>query len=198
MFMQNCKAFFSRISDLSKTPGNKAPILRLCLVAIICIVGLVLTILALPYAKEGIDNFLTAILTGVMTTIVVAAIVWGFAKWAVFAFPKSLQIANRIWNAFIPWGLLGLLLKAMVWIWILFMPVTLFGLLMFPLYLVVGALSLIGSEVLSALILSVLCVGSLAFMILLDVSHLQRQDWKQVLHTTWTHVCTVIRKPAAS
>ena len=67
--MTNRKSLFAQISDLSKVPGNKGPIVRLCLVAATLIFGLVLTFLALSYTTGGLGDFLIAILTGVLTTI---------------------------------------------------------------------------------------------------------------------------------
>ena len=192
--MTNRKSLFAQFSDLSKVPGNKAPIVRLCLTAATLIIGLVLTILALPHVTGGFGDILIAILTGVLTTILVAALVWGFAKWAVFIFPKSLALANRFWNSLYALGIFALAIKAMTWIYLLLMPVTLYGLMLSPLYLLVSALSLMGSEILAVTIFALLCIGSLAFMILLDVCHLMCLPWKQVLHSALQKVTGKTRK----
>ena len=51
--MTNHKSLFAQISNLSKVPGSKAPIVRLCLVAATLVIGLVLTVLALPMLQVG-------------------------------------------------------------------------------------------------------------------------------------------------
>ena len=195
--MTNRKSLFAQFSDLSKVPGNKAPIVRLCLAAATLIIGLVLTILALPHVTGGFGDILIAILTGVLTTILVAALVWGFAKWAVFIFPKSLALANRFWNSLYALGIFAFAIKAMTWIYLLLMPVTLYGLMLSPLYLLVSALSLMGSEILAVTIFALLCIGSLAFMILLDVCQLMCLPWKQVLHSAFQKVASKTRKAFA-
>lgn len=192
--MTNRKSLFAQISDLSKVPGNKGPIVRLCLVAATLIFGLVLTFLALSYTTGGLGDFLIAILTGVLTTIMAAALIWGFAKWAAFIFPKSLALANRFWNSLYALGIFALAIKAMTWIYLLLMPVTLYGLILSPLYLLVSGLSLMGSEVLAVAIFALLCIGALAFMILLDVCHLMCLPWKQVLHSAFQKVAGKTRK----
>ena len=185
--MTNRKSLFAQISDLSKVPGNKGPIVRLCLVAATLIIGLVLTILALPNVTGGFGEILVAILTGVLVTIMMAALLWGFAKWVTFFFPKSLALAKGFWNSLISLGLIGLAIKVMIWLGLLFLPVPLYGLILTPLYLLVMGLSLL-PEFLSVLILSLLLVGSLAFMVLLDVCHLTGQSWKEVLRPTFRKV----------
>ena len=176
--MTNRKSLFAQISDLSKVPGNKGPIVRLCLVAATLIFGLVLTFLALSYTTGGLGDFLIAILTGVLSTIMAAALIWGFAKWAAFIFPKSLALANRFWNSLYALGIFALAIKAMTWIYLLLMPVTLYGFILSPLYLLVSGLSLMGSEVLAVAIFALLCIGALAFMILLDVEKISDRTRK--------------------
>ena len=176
-------SLFPRLSDLVKVPGNKAPIVRLCLVAATLILGLVLTVLALPAVSGGLGDYLIAILTGVIITIMAAALIWGFAKWAIFIFPKTKALANGFWNSLIALGLIGLAIKAMVWLWLYFLPIPLYGLVLLPLSLLVSALSMMGSEILAIIILILLIVGALAFMILLDVCHLMELSWKEVLRS---------------
>ena len=176
-----CKSLFTRLPNLRKNPDNKPAIVRLCLVALTLVVGLILTIMATPYAKGGLGGCITAFFTGVIITIMAAALVWGFAKWAVFIFPKTKALANGFWNSLTALGLIGLAIKVMVWLWLYFLPIPLYGLVLTPLYLIVGALSMIGSEVLSVLLLTLLVVGTLAFMVLLDVCYLMELSWKEVL-----------------
>lgn len=185
MSTNTCKSLFAHLSDLRKIPGNKAPIVRLCLVALTLVAGLILTIMATPYATGGLGGYIAAFFTGVIITIMVAALVWGFAKWAVFIFPKTKALANAFWNSLTALGLIGLAIKAMVWLWLYFLPIPLYGLVLTPLYLVVGALSAIGSEILSVLILTLLMVGTLAFVILLDVCYLMDLNWKEVLRSVF-------------
>ena len=176
-----CKSLFTRLSNLRKNPDNKPAIVRLCLVALTLVVGLILTIMATPYAKGGLGGYITAFFTGVIITIMAAALVWGFAKWAVFIFPKTKALANGFWNSLTALGLIGLAIKVMVWLWLYFLPIPLYGLVLTPLCLIVGALSMIGSEVLSVLLLTLLVVVTLAFMVLLDVCYLMELSWKEVL-----------------
>lgn len=192
--MTNRKSLFAQVSDLSKVPGNKAPIVRLCLVAVTLIIGLVLTILALPHVTGGFGEILIAIVTGVLSTIMVAALIWGFAKWAVFIFPKSLAVANRFWNSLYALGIFALAIKAMTWLYLLLLPITLYGLMLSPIYLLVYAFSLMGSEILAVTIFALLCIGSLAFMILLDVCHLTGHSWKEVLRSAFQNVIGKTRK----
>ena len=183
-------SLFTRLSDLSKTPGNKAPFVRLCLVALTLIVGLVLTIMALPTVTGGIGEYFIAFLTGVIVTLIAAALIWGFAKWAVFIFPKTKALANRFWNSLTALGLIGLAIKAMVWLWLYFLPIPLYGLILSPLTLLVTGLSMMGSEILAVTILVLLVVATLAFMVLLDVCHLLSLSWKLVLRNVFGRIRT--------
>jgi hypothetical protein len=196
--MTNHKSLFAQISNLSKIPGNKAPIVRLCLVAATLVIGLVLTVLALPHVTGGLGQILITILTGIVASIVAAARIWGFAKWAVFIFPKSFALANRFWNSIRVFGIILLVIKAMTWLYLLFLPITIYGLMLSPLYLLVGALSMIPFEFLSTLILVILCVGSLAFVILLDICHLTGQSWKETLRNTFRKIADGTRKVSPS
>lgn len=183
-------SLFTRLSDLSKTPGNKAPFVRLCLVALTLIVGLVLTIMALPTVTGSIGEYFIAFLTGVIVTLIAAALIWGFAKWAVFIFPKTKALANRFWNSLTALGLIGLAIKAMVWLWLYFLPIPLYGLILSPLTLLVTGLSMMGSEILAVTILVLLVVATLAFMVLLDVCHLLSLSWKLVLRNVFGRIRT--------
>lgn len=196
--MTNHKSLFAQISNLSKIPGNKAPIVRLCLVAVTLVIGLVLTVLALPHVTGGLGQILISILTGIVASIVAAALIWGFAKWAVFIFPKSFALANRFWNSIRVFGIILLVIKAMTWLYLLFLPITIYGLMLSPLYLLVAALSMIPFEFLSTLILVILCVGSLAFVILLDICHLTGQSWKEILRNTFRKIADGTRKVSPS
>lgn len=184
----NHKSLFAQLSNLIKIPGNKAPIVRLCLVAATFVLGLALTVLALPTVSGGLGDYLIAILTGVIITIMASALIWGFAKWAIFIFPKTKALAKRFWNSLIALGIIGLVIKVMVWLWLCLLPIPLFGLILTPLYLVIGALSMMQSEILSVMILTLLTVGTLAFMILLDVCHLMNLNWKQILHAGFNRI----------
>lgn len=184
------KSLFAHLSDLVNIPGNKAPFVRLCLVAATLILGLVLTALAIPTVSGGIGDYCIALLTGVIVTLMAAALIWGFAKWAVFIFPKTKALANRFWHSLTALGLIGLAIKVMVWLWLYFLPIPLYGLILTPLTLLVSALSMMGSEILAVAILVLLTVATLAFMILLDVCHLIGQSWKQVLRNLFGRLRT--------
>jgi hypothetical protein len=53
-------------------------------------------------------------------------------------------------------------------------------------------------EFLSTLILVILCVGSLAFVILLDICHLTGQSWKETLRNTFRKIADGTRKVSPS
>ena len=184
MYTTTRKSLFARLSDLIQIPGNKAPIVRLCLVAATLVLGLALTILVLPTVSGGLGAYLIAILTGVIITIMAAALIWGFAKWAVFIFPKTTVLAKGFWNRLIALGIIGLAIKVMVWLWLYFLPIPLYGLILTHLYLAIGVLSMMQSEILAVVILTLLAIGTLAFMILLDVCRLMNLRWKEVLCAT--------------
>jgi len=184
----NIKSAFANLAQLAKVPGNKAAMVRLGLVALTLIVGTLLTICALPHVTGGFGQILISLLTGIVSSITVAAFIWGFAKWAVFIFPKSLALANRFWNSLYALGIFALAIKAMTWIWLLLMPVTLFGLITSPLMLLVSALSMIRPEFLGVLILTILVVATLFFVVLLDVCKLQNLCWKQTLKDIFAQV----------
>ena len=90
----NTKSIFTRISQLAAIPGNKSAIVRLCLVALTLVGGLFLTVALLPPIGDGFGDWLLAILTGVFCSIMGAALLWGFAKWTGFLFPKALAGAH--------------------------------------------------------------------------------------------------------
>ena len=181
MSINKIKSTFARLSRLSRIPGNKAPIIRLCLMAAALVGGLLLTVCSLPPITQGLGDFLYAILTGVVCSIMFAGLVWGFAKWAAFIFPKSRALADRVWNSLFAWGVIGLAIKAMIWLYLLMLPVVLYGVVLLPLGLLVYALSLLGSGFLSTLLLVLLFVGAVCFMVLLDVCTLEELCWKQTL-----------------
>ena len=183
----NTTSIFARFSQAAAIPGNKAAIVRLCLVAVTLVGGLLLTLLALPPITDGFGNFLTAIFTGIFCSIMAAALLWGFARWARFIFPKALAGAKRFWNSLYALSIFALVIKVMVWIYLLMLPVVLYGIVLAPLYFVVFALSLMGSEVLAVLILALLLVGSLFMMVLLDVCKLKNLCWKQTLRAMFCH-----------
>ena len=199
MTTNNIKSTFPRISELAAIPGNKSAIVRLCLVAVTLVGGLLLTVFLLPPIADGFGDWVTAILTGVFCSIMAAGLLWGFAKWTGFIFPKALAGARRFWNSLYALGLFALVIKVMVWIYLLMLPVVLYGIVLAPLYLVIYLLSLMGSEVLAIMILAVLLVAALFFAVLLDVCKLTDRCWKQTLGAMFAGVrqkFSAIRKEA--
>ena len=195
--MSKLKALLTQISALYKVPGNKAPIIRLVLVAITIVGGILLSLLALPPITDGFVKFLGALFTALFAPIIYAAIVWGFAKWVTFFVPKTLAIARGFWDSLVAWGLIGLIVKIMVWIWLAFLPVPLFGLILSPLSLLIYGLAKLGIDWLTAPLLILVFAAVLAFMILLDVCHLTGQEWKPVLRSGFARVRSACTKKEA-
>jgi len=187
MSVNNTKSIFTRISRLAEVPGNKAAMIRLGIVAASILGVLAMTVCTLPPVTDGLGSFLTAILSGIVCSIMVAAILWGLAKWTAFIFPKAYGVACRCWDNLYAWNLIGLAIKAMLWIYLVMMPVTLYGIILSPLFLLVSALSMIESQLVSRLILILLCVGTLGFMVLLDVCRLKDLCWKQTLRALFSN-----------
>ena len=183
MTINKMKSTLAELFQLSKIPGNKAPFVRLCLIAATLVGGLLLTIFTLPPITQGLGKLLYAMLTGVVCSIMFAGLVWGFAKWAVFIFPKSRAVADRVWNSLYAWGIFGLAIKVMIWLYLLILPAVLYGVVLLPIGLVVYGLSLLGSEFLGIVIVVLLFVGAVCFMILLDVCTIKNLCWKQTLRT---------------
>ena len=178
---------FSQLRALWAVRGNKGAIVRLGLVVVTLLVGLVLTFISLPFVG-GLGNILSAFLSGILSSIVAGTVIWALAKWCVFIFPKSYAVAQRFWRSLSALSIIGLVLKAMTWIYLLFLPISLFGLMLAPAYLLVMLLSKMGSEFLATLILIVLCVGALLFEVHLDICKLQGVDWKQSLRDMFAKV----------
>ena len=183
----NIKTTFAHVSQNASVPGNKGAIFRLCLVAVTLIIGLVLTVAAVPYVNGGLGDVLIAILTGFVCSIMAAALFWGFAKWTAFIFPKALAGARRFWNSLYALSLLALVIKVMVWIYLLMLPIVLYGIILTPLYLIVFALSLLPFEFIAVLLLVLLSVGVLFFVVLLDVCKLTDRCWKQTLRSMFNN-----------
>ncbi len=181
MTINNLKSTFTRVAQSAEIPGNKAAIVRLCLVAVSLVGVLALSLVTLPPISDGLGDVLTGLLSGVVSSMMVAAIVWGFAKWAAFIFPKSYAVASRCWDHLYAWNLIGLAIKAMIWVYLVMMPVALFGIILTPLFYLIYALSYLPSVLLSRAILITVCVGFLFFVILLDVCRLTDRCWKQTL-----------------
>lgn len=179
MTINNIKSTFTRISRASEIPGGKAAMIRLGLVAATILGVMALSVSTLPPIADGLDSFLTAVLSGIVTSVMCAAILWGLAKWTAFIFPKAHSAACRFWDNFCALNILGLAIKAMIWVYLLMMPVTLYGIILSPLFCLVYALSMIGSQLVSRLILILVCFGALSIMVLLDVCKLKEQ-------TLWT------------
>ena len=169
----------------SRTPGFAGAIVRLCLVVAILLGGFALTVLCLPSFATSFTDLLTAAATGILCSLSLAVIVWAFVKWAIFAFPYSCKLAKRFWNLVLPLSLLALLVKIMVWIYLLMLPVVLFGLIFSPLSFLVYSLSMMGSEVLAILIFAVLVVGSLALMVSLDVCKIFGLSLKKIFRSVF-------------
>lgn len=177
----NKKSIFQHISQLAAVPGNKGAIVRLCLVAVTLIGGLFLTLGTLPPIADGFGDWLTANITGALVSIMLAGLMWGFAKWTGFIFPKAFAGARRFWNSLHALSLFAFAIKVMVWIYLLMLPLVLYGIVLMPLSLVVYLLSLIGPEFISVTILALLFIFSLFLMVLMDVCKLKDLSWKQTL-----------------
>ena len=175
--MKNNKIHLTHSSNI---PGFKGAVVRLCLVVAVLLGGLVTTAFCLPYFASSFADLLTAAGTGVLCTMILAILVWAFVKWAIFAFPKSFKLAKRFWNLVLPLSLLALIVKVMVWLYLLMLPIVLFGLIFSPLTLLVYGLSMMGSEILAILILTALIVVTLALMISLDVCKVIGLRLKQI------------------
>ena len=78
------KSTTTQFFKLAQMPQNKAPFVRLCLMALTLVGGIVLTLFCLPPITEGLGDFLYDLLTGVVISIMMAGLVWGFARWARF------------------------------------------------------------------------------------------------------------------
>lgn len=178
MTIKNLKSTFASIFH---NPDNKAPFIRICLIAVILVGGLLLTVFNLPPITDGFGAFLEAIHLGIAVTVMFAGLTWGFAKWAVFIFPKSKALADRVWNGLFAWGIIGLAIKAMLWLYIFLLPVTLYGVVLLPVGLLVYGLSLLGLGVFSELLLTVIFVAAVCFMVYLDVCKLTEKNWWQTL-----------------
>lgn len=177
------KSPFAHLSQLTQIPGNKAAIIRLLLTAVSLLGGLILTVCTLPPITDGFGSFLYAALTGIVCSIMFATLAWGFAKWTAFIFPKAHAVASRFWNSLYALGIFAFAIKVMVWLYLLMLPVVLYGIILAPLYFLVYALSLLSCEFLSVSILTLFFIGSLFFVVLLDICKLMDLCWKQTLRT---------------
>lgn len=197
MTINKIKSTFTELSQQAQEPGNKAPFVRLIVMAVTMVGGLLLTMFTLPPITQGLGKFLYAMLTGVVITIMFTGLAWGFAKWAVFIFPKSRAVADRVWNSLYAWGIFGLAIKVMLWLYLLILPAVLYGVVLLPLGLVVYALSLLGSEFLGIVIVVLLFVGAVCFMVLLDVCTIKNLCWKQTLRTIFEKTRQAVAEKAA-
>ena len=173
-------------NKLFNLTDNKAPFIRICLIAVVLIGGLLLTLFSLPPITDGIGEFLEAIHLGFAISVMMAGLTWGFAKWAVFIFPKSLALANRAWNGLFAWGIIGLAVKAMIWLYILCLPATLYGVVLLPVGLLTYGLSLLGLGIMSELLLTAIFVAAVCFMVFLDVCKLTDKNWWQTLRAAFS------------
>lgn len=197
MTINKIKSTFTELSQLAQEPGNKAPFVRLIVMAVTMVGGLLLTMFTLPPITQGLGKFLYAMLTGVVITIMFTGLAWGFAKWAVFIFPKSRAVTDRVWNSLYAWGIFGLAIKVMLWLYLLILPAVLYGVVLLPVGLVVYALSLLGSEFLGIVIVVLLFVGAVCFMVLLDVCTIKNLCWKQTLRTIFAKTRQAVAEKTA-
>ena len=181
MTTNNTKTTIKDLFRLSRIPGNRAPFVRLCLMAVVLIGGLLVTVCSLPSITDGFGAFLEAIHLGIAVTVMLAGLTWGFAKWAAFICPRAKELADRIWDGLFAWGIIGLAIKAMIWLYIVTLPAAFYGVVLLPLGLLVYGLSLLGLGVVSELLLTAIFVVAVCFMILLDVCIMTDKDWKQEL-----------------
>ena len=161
-------------------PGRKSAIARLITVAALLLLGVIIAF-ASAFTGEGflkgIENFAAVIIS----FLIITPFIWGFIKWGCFMFPKSLRVANAFGGGWIALNLFTLYIKVSLYLIMALAPVMMYGLLLSPVFMLIFALSSLGSSFLSVLLLIVVSTAALAFMVLLDVCKLKNLCWKTVL-----------------
>ncbi len=168
---ENCET-----ATIACSAGDKKKIItRLTVVGLTVLLGLVLSVCTL--FSDGFSSAYAAF----GTTLCIAPLFWGFAKWWGFMWPRSKRLATKFWNLTIPLTLIALAIKVMVWIWMAMIPVMLYFVVLAP---VIGLLQVLASlpcQWLMEFLFLLLCGAVLVFMLLIDISKLRGLCWKEVL-----------------
>lgn len=163
--------------------GRIPAILRL-LVCGILFVATLIGLLPVAFNDDGLWNIFVNLLTTVGSASMISAIVWILIKSIGFVAPKAFGWANAMWRAWIPLTVFGLVLKAYLWIIILFFPISLCtGAVSSLCFAMAGLLTATGLSLVIAVLMLVIFTGLLIILVSLDLCKITGRIWKEEVRT---------------
>ena len=101
---------------------------------------------------DSFTDGLNTLIQGIGSSFMMATIPWILMKWGGYILPQSYAWANKMWRSWIPFTIFGLIVKVMLWIYIVFLPISLSSMATLPYLLVCKSLMNAGANLLLSLL----------------------------------------------
>ncbi len=164
----------------SRRTGKVSAIVRLVVAALTVVIGTVALLITLFSGGSNASSPLADAIASEGAIFLLACMLWCLIKWCVFLFPKTLSWANGMWRAWHPFTPFGWIVKVMLWIYILFLPTALSGLITTP-FITACSMLLGNLNIATAGVFFLLFGGLLAFLVALDVAKVKNCTLKELL-----------------
>lgn len=112
--------------------GKESTIVRLIITAIATLLLDYSFLSELPTQSETFGDAVINVTVAIGSATMIGAFFWIFVRWVTFIAPKSLGWANGLWENWIPLLVISLVVKAMIWLYILIFPITLSSVMLMP------------------------------------------------------------------
>ena len=164
------------VDESPKPPKKTGTIIRLVILGLFTVIGVLTAVLTLPdyIVKRGFWLALWEAFGGCGLMLLTGVVIWGLFKWIAFMGPKSLGWANRFYNNWIPLTVLGVFVRACLWLIILVVPCSIYTFLMSPLTALTMHLAEAGIGFFSAMLLFILGVIAVIVAGFVDICKLRQ------------------------
>lgn len=157
-----------------KRSSKIGAILRLLVSGVFAVVAVCA---AFGYAFTGdartVSEFFNDLFREVGAALLMTTIPWLLMKWGAYIFPKSLSWANGMWKGWIAITPIGLAVKAMIWLYILFLPFTLIAFALIPYGWISNQMLTVHNNCLISFAFMIGCTLMFAITIFMDVAKLK-------------------------